>query len=111
MKKRHTPCRWLLSRKAETELEEIGAYTESMWGREQRNRYLDLIEECFDKLAKDPWGGNDFSSIRSGYRRKNAGEHCVFYRIAGRDEIVIMRILHQKRDIVRHILEDDLDSA
>ncbi len=103
--------RWTISRRAAADLVDIGTYTEELWGREQRRRYLALIEKGFDALLERPLSGKDFSYVRSGYRRASVGEHFVFYRLPQGNGITIIRVLHQKRDVVRHLVEDEHDEA
>ena len=40
---------------------------------------------------------------RSGYRKYAVGTHTLYYRIAGVDMIDVVRILHQRMDIDRHL--------
>lgn len=94
-----------LSAMAKTDLKEIGRYTQRHWGREQRLKYLALLDACFTELAANPNSGKDSSAIRSGYRCYPAGSHLVFYRLAG-NRIEIIRILHQSMEIGSRLAED-----
>jgi toxin ParE1/3/4 len=100
-----------ISKRAGTDLEEIGFYTQTMWGEEQRYRYNILIKECFDNLLVTPFSGADYSHTKPGCWRKKVGQHYIFYRPTPAS-VDIMRILHRKRDIVRHLddetAEDDI---
>jgi toxin ParE1/3/4 len=58
-----------LTRKAMADLKDIARYTQSRWGREQRNTYLGQLDESFHALAHDPAKGKESSHIREGYRR------------------------------------------
>ncbi len=78
---------------------EIGRYTQERWGNEQRNKYLTLIETCFQQLAEHPARGKDCSAIRAGYRKINVGSHVVFYRQKSKNNIESVRILHGRMDI------------
>jgi toxin ParE1/3/4 len=82
-----------LTRRAESDLFEIGEYTIRTWGIEQCARYLDALEACCQKLANNPRLGRSCESLRSGYWRMEQGKHVVFYRIE-KDGIVVTRILH-----------------
>jgi len=45
---------FVLMNKAKADLKSIGRYTAAKWGREQRNRYLVLLDASFLELAADP---------------------------------------------------------
>ena len=107
MNDRNKAIRWKTTRRADKDIEEIATYTESMWGHTQRRRYLALIEKCFDDVVKKPLAGKDFGYLRSGYRRESAGEHYVFYRLTSDNIIEIIRVIHQRRDVIRRLLEDE----
>ncbi|MDD3182061.1 MAG: type II toxin-antitoxin system RelE/ParE family toxin [Alphaproteobacteria bacterium] len=88
-----------LTKKALEDLIEIGRYTQKQWGTEQRNRYLGMIDDCFQKLARHPLTGKDCAEIRNGYRKIGVGRHIVFYRQTHNHEIEIVRVLHERMDI------------
>ena len=48
---------FVFTRKARDDLKAIGRYTQETWGREQRNRYLNLIDDAFHDLAVNPMKG------------------------------------------------------
>lgn len=88
-----------LTNKAKADLKEIGQYTQAQWGRNQRNKYLTMLDACFRQLAANPLNGKDCSDIRNGYRKLNVGSHVIFYRQAHADSIEIVRVLHGRMDI------------
>jgi toxin ParE1/3/4 len=94
-----------LSRRAETDLMHIAAYTLDRWGQAQAGRYLADIETCCRDLARTPLLGRPCDPIRPGLRRMEQGRHVVFYRqIAG--GIFVSRILHQSMLPARHPIDD-----
>jgi len=92
------PC-FTLTAKAKADMLDIGRYTLSRWGREQRDKYLTMLDDCFQQLAADPLKGKDCSDIRNGYRKYRAGSHVIFYRQRLNNTIEIVRILHPRMDI------------
>jgi toxin ParE1/3/4 len=50
---------FFLTRKAREDLKGIARYTETTWGRTQRNQYLGLLYEGFAALAGNPLLGTD----------------------------------------------------
>lgn len=96
---------FFLTKKAKDDLKAIGCYTQDTWGREQRNRYLSLLDAAFNDLADHPLTGKDCSAIRPGYRKRAIGKHLIFYRQVGSDEIEVVRVLHERMDVEQRILE------
>lgn len=88
-----------LTNMAKADLQEIARFTQSRWGREQRNLYLQMLDVYFHQLAANPQRGKDCSDIRTGYRKLNVGSHVIFYRQILPDSIEIVRILHGHMDI------------
>lgn len=89
---------FILTQKARDDLKAIGRYTQETWGREQRNRYLTMIDESFHDLAAHPMKGRDCSDIRAGYRKHEVGKHVIFYRLLENSGIEIVRVLHGRMD-------------
>jgi toxin ParE1/3/4 len=89
------------SRRAESDLLNIGDYTLRTWGKAQAVRYLDEIEVCCRMLAKNPALGRPCDDVRPGLRRLEHGKHVVFYRQEP-GGILVSRILHQRMLADRH---------
>jgi toxin ParE1/3/4 len=91
-----------LTRHAERDVLDIYLYTLEHFGADQADRYTSDLFDRFGGLAERPSSGRDFSDIHPGARRANHGSHAIYYRTAA-DGILILRILHQKRDPGRHL--------
>ena len=48
-----------------SDLSEIARYTEQMWGREQRNTYLAMMESAFERLDDHPYIGQACDQVRA----------------------------------------------
>jgi toxin ParE1/3/4 len=94
-----------LTNMAKADLKEIGYYTQTRWGREQRDLYLKMLDVSFQQLAANPLKGKDCSGIRIGYRKLSAGSHVIFYRQTLTDTIEIVRVLHGHMDIETRLSE------
>lgn len=92
-----------LTSKAKSDLLEIARHTQERWGRDQRNLYLRMLDQCFRQLAAQPQQGSDCSEIRDGYRKLLAGRHIIFYRQPTDVSIEIVRILHGRMDVEAHL--------
>ena len=90
-----------LTTKALEDLKSIGRFTENKWGRDQRNKYLTMLDSTFNSIAHQPGVGTICDYIRPGYRKYHVGRHLIFYR-QGDTCIEIIRILHDSMDIERH---------
>jgi toxin ParE1/3/4 len=94
--------RYVLSPRAQTDLDEIWAYTEDHWGLDQAETYTRDIWQRIEDVAERPTIGQDCSDIRAGYYKISCGSHFLFYRLIAQG-IDIVRILHERMDFERHI--------
>ena len=86
-----------ITRPAQRNLSDIGAYTEKTWGAAQKKKYLGQIKRTLAALVAAPSLGTSREDIVEGLRSHSVGRHVVFYREAGGD-LVISRVLHQRMD-------------
>jgi toxin ParE1/3/4 len=92
-----------LTHAAKADLKDIGRYTKRKWGLAQRDQYLTMLDGCFQDLAAEPFKGRDCSDIRDGYRKYSAGSHVIFYRQVAANTLEIVRVLHGRMDMERHL--------
>ena len=85
--------------RARADLLEIGEYTASQWGKQQRNRYLKSLEARFAWLAENPGAGKHRIDIAQGYYSFPHGQHVVFYLVSGK-MIDIIGVPHQEMDVL-----------
>ncbi|MBL8398920.1 MAG: type II toxin-antitoxin system RelE/ParE family toxin [Candidatus Accumulibacter sp.] len=100
---------FVLTNAALTDLESIGRYTADAWGREQRNRYLGLLDTSFHQLAANPLKGRDCPEIRPGIRKYAIERHVVFYRTIDDGSNEVLRVLHVRMDMESHLSEPGSD--
>jgi len=93
-----------VSKKAESDLFEIGKYTEDTWGINQRNKYLDDIDQCFHQLTENPDypTSKNINHISKGCFSLLINEHIIIYRKFSYG-IRIIRVLGQSMDFKRYI--------
>ena len=93
---------YVLSPRAQADLDEIWDHTLSRWGSDQAERYLRQIQAALEALAQNPRLGRSAGAVRRGYRKHPCGAHVIFYReiAAGID---VVRILHRRMDMPRHL--------
>lgn len=80
------------------DLQNIGRYTLQKWGRQQRNNYLQALEQRFEWLAQNPHRGTNRPEIQEGYFSYAQGSHLIFY-LKREGGIDIIGIPHQCMDI------------
>ena len=84
-----------ISAEAESDIDQIAAFTTATWGWRQTDKYLGKLEDCFELLAENPSVGRTCDSVRAGLRRFEIGSHVIFY-FPEEDEILIVRVLHER---------------
>ena len=94
-----------LSKKARNDLKSIAVYTQKNWGENQRNCYMDTVYNTFSNLSKNPRLGIKIDSIYKGLYKYLVGKHLIIYEITSKNNIQIIRVLHQKRDIKPNMLQ------
>jgi toxin ParE1/3/4 len=110
----YSPCKISIS--AQEDLIFIGRYTQQTYGEAQRRHYLGLFAAAFEQLARAPLLGRELSAVRLGCRAWLLGKHVVIYQFTANEPPLILRIIHQQQDMVRHFsntvdspLPDDVD--
>jgi toxin ParE1/3/4 len=93
---------YILSGKADTDIETIAEASLRQWGLARAEKYILEIHQTFRMLAEFPDLGRDVGHIRLGYRKIETASHSIFYRKA-EDSVLIVRILHQSMDFARHL--------
>ena len=84
---------------AATDLDDIWFYIASGSGNtELADRFVDSVTARFCLLADHPRIGRERPELRAGLRSYPAGDYVIFYRLEGPD-VVILRVLHSRRDI------------
>lgn len=96
------------TRRAESDLDSIAAYTLERWGLDQAQRYLDALLARCESLPADPSRGR-VHHPRPDYLRIEQGKHVVFFRRDASGETLIVRILHQRMLPELHLTEDPED--
>lgn len=95
-----------ISQEANRDIENIWLYTYENWSLEQADRYFNLILDEIEYLAENSESGKNYDYIRKGYYRSRMKSHFIFYKInLQKEEIEIIRILHQRMDIESRLTE------
>ena len=87
--------------KARKDLLHIGRYTESKWGKGQRNHYLKQLDVAFNLIGENPRIGKNRSHVLPGYRSYQQSSLVIYYKES--EAIEIIRILHKRMDVGKHV--------
>ncbi len=83
-------------------MEGIWQDTCTRWGVDQAHRYTDLLTAAFESLATSPMTAPTCDHIRAGYRRRWVERHVIYFRVTSYG-IAIIRVLHDRMDVLRHL--------
>jgi len=86
---------------AQADMEVIWDYTVEHWGFDQANRYTDDIRDACHGLASGHRQGRPVD-VRPGYLKYLVGSHVVYFRDHC-DRLEVVRILHGRMDVERHL--------
>jgi toxin ParE1/3/4 len=95
--------RYVLSPAARADLEQICDYTCQRWDDDQAEEYVREIQRAIERVVDNPMIGRACDELRPGYRKHAVGSHTLYYRIVSGDVINLVRILHQRMDVDRHL--------
>ncbi len=93
---------YVLSPRAQGDLDEIWDYTEQRWSAAQAERYIRQLQQGIEFVAADPRRGQACDDVRTGYCKYGDGSHVVFYRLTS-NGIDVIRILHGSMDFDQHL--------
>lgn len=94
---------YVLSPAAQADLDGIWDYTSKRWGDDQAEKDVREIQRALERIAGSRLIGRPCDEVRQGYRRHAVGSHTVYYRVASDDLIDVVRLLHKRMDVDRHL--------
>jgi toxin ParE1/3/4 len=94
--------KYVLSKKASTDLGSIFQYTYKNVNISQAESYLSELEECFIMLSNEPGLAHKVEDIRTGYFRYLFRKHAVYFKVR-KDDVFIIRVLHQQMKYELHL--------
>jgi toxin ParE1/3/4 len=100
-------AKYILTKKAVSDLSDIWNYTYDVWTENQADKYYQMLIDNFQKIADKPEIGKTYEGIVNQLLGWKVGRHIIFYRkvqLKG-TQIEIIRILHEKMDLKNRINE------
>ncbi len=95
--------KYRISKQAINDLNNIWRYTLNTWSKEQTDSYYDLLIGAIEFVADNFSTGKSAEQTRKNYRVMAIKSHLIFYRKSTDNIIEIIRILHQRMDIKKHL--------
>jgi toxin ParE1/3/4 len=94
--------RYVLSPRAQRDIDDIWEYTVERWNVGQAEIYLRQIQRAIETVAAEPKTARACDNIRSGYWKYPAGSHVLFFRVTDKG-INVVRVLHSRMDFERYL--------
>ena len=98
-------AKFKLTNKAVEDLANIWEYTFEKWSEQQADNYYEILISNCELIANNPKFGKTYDGITPNLLGTKANRHIIFYRIIKKDEVEIIRILHERMDLKKRITE------
>jgi toxin ParE1/3/4 len=95
----------ILRQEAIDDLNDIWKYTKTQWSESQADKYYQTIKLSCKLIAENPNIGKTHNKISSNLLGLKTGNHIIFYSILKGEEIEIIRILHERMDLISRLSE------
>ena len=95
----------ILRQKAIDDLNDIWYYTLEKWSLEQADKYYTTIKLACNGIGQNPDVGKEYDGINKNLLGLNIGKHIIFYQSLSEDKIEVIRILHERMDLKKRIIE------
>jgi toxin ParE1/3/4 len=89
----------ILRQEAINDLNEIWLYTFEKWSEKQADKYYSLLEYTCLEIGNNAELGKEYNGVETSLFGLKTGKHIIFYRIITKQEIEIIRILHERMDL------------
>lgn len=94
---------YYLTNKAIDDLTSIWNYTFFNWSEQQADSYYGILIETCQEIANNPEFGKNYEGIVPNLFGFRVKRHIIFYRLISKNEVEIIRILHENMDLKKRI--------
>ena len=94
-----------LRQEAIDDLTDIWNYTKTKWSENQAEKYYQTIKTSCKLIAENTNIGKNYNEISSHLFGVKSGKHIIFYSIIPDYEIEVIRILHERMDLVSRLTQ------
>lgn len=95
----------ILRQEAIDDLNDIWDYTFDKWSEKQADKYYTTIKIACKKIGKNPNLGKGYTETSRNLLGLKSGKHIIFYHSISKNEIEVIRILHEKMDIKNRLTQ------
>ncbi|MBQ9878417.1 MAG: type II toxin-antitoxin system RelE/ParE family toxin [Bacteroidales bacterium] len=96
--------KYRFTKEAAEDIYRIWSYTVDTWSEKQAQKYYSRLLAAFDKIAAKPLSyGKAYDIVYPGLRGEHVGRHIVFYFKQESKGVLIVRILHERMDYLKHL--------
>ena len=94
-----------LRQEAIDDLNDICNYTKTLWSETQAEKYYQTIKSSCKLISENPNIGKSYNEISRHLFGIKTGKHIIFYSILSGVEIEVIRILHERMDLINRLAE------
>ena len=95
----------ILRQKAIDDLNDIWDYTFEKWSAKQADKYYTTIKLTCNDIGQNPHVGKEYDGINKNLLGLKSGKHIIFYQLFSENKIEVIRILHERMDLKKRIIE------
>ena len=95
----------ILRQEAIDDLNDIWFYTLEEWSEKQADKYYAILEFACLQIGQNPELGKEYEGISKNLLGLRTGKHIIFYQVISEQEIEIIRILHERMDLINRLGE------
>jgi toxin ParE1/3/4 len=87
------------------DLNAIWIYTFDKWSEKQADKYYASLEFACLQIGENPELGKEYETIKSNLLGLRTGKHIIFYQVVDEHKIEVIRILHERMDLIKRLIE------
>ena len=91
--------------KANDDLNNIWNYTYESRSENQADKYYATIKFACQEIGTNPELGRVYNEISQNLLGLRSGRHIIFYTLISKNEIEVVRILHERMDLKNKLTE------
>ena len=95
----------ILRQEAIDDLNRIWDYTFEKWSENQADLYYGTIKSICNEIGNNPDLGKTYPGISKQLFGLRTGKHIIFYHLVDKNEIEVIRILHERMDLKKRLTE------
>lgn len=98
-------AKYHLTNKATLDLLGIWDYTVETWSKSRAEKYYNQLIGTCKQIAENPESGKEYFEVKTELLGLKIGKHIIFYETIDKNEVKIIRILHERMDLENRIGE------